>query len=203
MKPKIRIPFEGNRRITFKFGEAPDWYVKVFGYPHNGVDYGMKAGRLILACDDGVVDYADYVPDSNGCGVILKHDWGISLYWHLSRILAKRGDIVKKGGNIGHSGATGFVTGPHLHFGVKVSNTPNPVMRGWSDPLLYLEGVVSPPSTPDIEPQYYRVKFGDSLWKIAEKFYNEGALWRRIWDANKITIKDPAIIYPFQKLLIP
>jgi len=203
MTPKIRIPFEGPYSISFRFGEAPKWYTKVFGYPHNGVDYAMKPGRLILACDDGIVSFVDSVPDSDGAGVIITHAWGISLYWHLSRTIAKRGQEVKKGDLIGHSGASGFVTGPHLHFGIKVNNLPNPSMRGWVDPLLYIQGAIEPEPAPEIEPTYHRVGFGDSLWRIALKYYNNGAQWRRIYDANRDKISNPALIYPFQKLLIP
>lgn len=50
----------------------------------------------------------------------------------------------------------------------------------------------------------YTVKKGDSLWKIAKAYYGNGAQWRRIYDANKSVIgKNPNLIYPNQKLVIP
>jgi len=203
MNLKIRIPFDGKANITFKFGADPDWYTRVFGYPHNGVDWGMKSGRSILACDNGKITYADSIPDSDGCGVIISHIWGQSLYWHLSKITAKYGQDVKKSDLIGLSGATGFVTGPHLHFGIKVNGVHDSKMRDWVDPLLYLEKEIESPEVLEINPKYYSVKIGDNLWKIAEKFYGDGSVWTRIYNANKDNIKHPGLIFPLQRLLIP
>jgi len=52
-------------------------------------------------------------------------------------------------------------------------------------------------------PDYYEVSKGDTLWKIAERFYNAGDKWIRIFEANMNKIKNPSIIYPFQRLTIP
>jgi len=52
-------------------------------------------------------------------------------------------------------------------------------------------------------PDYYEVKKGDSLWKIAEIFYNAGEKWIRIFEANTNLIKNPSMIYPYQRLTIP
>jgi LysM repeat protein len=52
-------------------------------------------------------------------------------------------------------------------------------------------------------PDYYEVEKGDSLWKIAERFYSTGEKWIRIFEANSGIIKNPSIIYPYQRFTIP
>jgi len=52
-------------------------------------------------------------------------------------------------------------------------------------------------------PDYYEVEKGDSLWKIAERFYNTGEKWIRIFEANIDKIKNPSTIYPYQRFTIP
>ena len=203
MIPKLQKPIQGEAPITFKFGEAPKWYKDVFHCGHNGVDFGVKEGTPVMACGRGVVSYADYIPDTDGCGVILKHTWGLSLYWHLKQIIAKIGDEKEKADLIGFSGATGFVTGPHLHFGIKSNEFFDGSINGWVDPLVYIADMGEIPNTPLIEPRQYIVRPFDSLWSIAEKFYKNGAYWRKIYEANSHKIKDPGLIYPLQILLIP
>ncbi len=203
LQPKIRLPFDGRFPISLKFGDAPEWYVKRAGYPHNGVDFPMPVGVRILACADGKITYADNIPDSDGLGINIGHAWGMSQYWHLSVLIARHGQEVKKGGLIGFSGVTGWATGPHLHFGLLKWSDSLPKMRGWVNPISYLSSPPKEPKTPIIESRHYFVRPGDSLWKIAEKFYRGGHLWQKIYEANKKKIRDPNKIYPFQRLLIP
>jgi len=202
-KPIIKKPFNGDYRISFRFGENPSWYVKVFGKPHNGVDFATPVGVPIRACASGVVAYADSVPDSNGLGINLTHSWGMSQYWHLSKLSVKRGTTVNCGQVIGISGATGFVTGPHLHFGVKVTGIYVPGMNGWSNPLNYFKDEMPANDDLVVKPKYILVRPGDSLWKIAVREYGDGTRWQRIFNANRNNITNPALIYPLQKLLIP
>lgn len=203
MEPKIIKPVEDKYPLTFDFGESPEWYLKVFGYPHNGLDFGCPVDTTVKACDYGVVTYSDDVPDSDGKGIIISHEWGISLYWHLNRINAMLGAKVDKGSTIGYSGNTGYCTGPHLHFGIKVFGVDVQNMRGWCDPKRYFAPEIANPTTPTAFNRMHRVGIGESLYSIALKYYGNGLEWRRIWDANRDKIKNPNLIYPLQNLLIP
>lgn len=93
---------------------------------HTGVDYAAPTGTPIHATADGVVDYAGW---QNGYGnvVILKHDGKYStVYAHQSRIAdgLRKGDAVSQDQIIGYVGATGWATGPHLHYEFRVDNQP-------------------------------------------------------------------------------
>jgi LysM repeat protein len=69
------------------------------------------------------------------------------------------------------------------------ANPPKPVKR---------------PPTPKQKPKSYTVKSGDCLWNIAKKYYGSGSKWRDIYNKNKSTIgKNPNLIYPGQRLVIP
>lgn len=73
-----------------------------------------------------------------GISITLEHRWGKSLYAHLSEVKVKVGDKVKRGKVIGLSGSTGFSTGPHLHFGIKLKDADiNNGYLGYSDPNPY------------------------------------------------------------------
>ncbi len=60
-----------------------------------------------------------------------------------------------------------------------------------------------PASAPAAAPRTYEVQKGDSLSKIADRFYGTTTAWRRIYEANKDRIKDPDVIQPGWKLSIP
>ncbi len=89
--------------------------------PHNGEDIGAPFGTPVAATNDGVVRLTvDHF--FSGKGVFLDHGLGFySMYFHLSEVLVKDGDIVKAGEIVGKVGATGRATGPHLHWGVKLN----------------------------------------------------------------------------------
>ncbi|NRF66556.1 M23 family metallopeptidase [Aquincola sp. S2] len=87
---------------------------------HNGVDYGAPAGTPVRAVGDGLVDFAGW---QNGYGnvVHVKHDGNkTTVYAHLSKLEVRKGQRIDQGQRVGLVGATGWATGPHLHFEFRV-----------------------------------------------------------------------------------
>ena len=89
--------------------------------PHNGEDISAPMGADVAASNDGVVRLTvDHI--FSGRGVFVDHGLGFyTMYFHLSDVLVKDGDLVTAGQIIGKVGATGRATGPHLHWGVKLN----------------------------------------------------------------------------------
>jgi len=111
-------PIKGGR-ITSVFGSQRI----LNGIPknkHNGLDIAVPRGTSVYAMADGIVRLAAdnfYYP---GNYILLDHGQALnSQYLHLSKMLVKTGDRVKKGEKIGEVGTTGRSTGPHLHWGVQ------------------------------------------------------------------------------------
>ena len=90
------------------------------GSPHGGVDFPATTGTPVHAPQRGQVVLAEELFFS-GNTVVLDHGLGIyTLYAHLSEISVKVGDALETGAVLGKVGATGRVTGPHLHWGLTV-----------------------------------------------------------------------------------
>ena len=110
MKSQITSPF-GNRRV---FNGRLKSY-------HNGVDFRAAVGTPVFAANSGVVRLAQNLFYS-GNVVVIDHGTDIfTIYAHLSKMEVRSGQFVAKGQRLGLSGATGRVSGPHLHWGVKIN----------------------------------------------------------------------------------
>jgi hypothetical protein len=141
---KIRYPFIGQYPITQRFGENPSIYAR-FGKPgHNGVDWGTPTGTPILSAADGKIIRVGY--DENGYGnyVVIQHDGFQTLYAHLSSVVVSPNANVRAGDLVGYSGSTGYSTGPHLHFELRIPGHPNSYNKGEVDPLPYLQASAQP-----------------------------------------------------------
>lgn len=96
---------------------------------HTGLDFPANTGTPILAAAGGVVVVQQYHP---AYGNMVEIDHGndlITRYAHASRVLVKKGDLVKRGQHIADVGSTGRSTGPHLHFEVWVAGVPQDPRR--------------------------------------------------------------------------
>ena len=112
------FPAPGNARTNFGQRRLFNNYHRS---SHKGVDVASPYGSSIIASNSGRVVLAKDLYYA-GKAVIIDHGIGVfSFYCHFSKILVKRGDFVRRGDVIGKVGATGRVTGPHLHWAVSVA----------------------------------------------------------------------------------
>lgn len=110
-------------RVTSSFGERQDPF-NGEGAFHAGIDIATAFGDPVRATADGSVEKAGL---ANGYGreIILDHGYGITtLYGHLSGFAVTDGEQVRRGQIIGYVGTSGRSTGPHLHYEVRIRNTP-------------------------------------------------------------------------------
>ncbi|MDR0502514.1 MAG: M23 family metallopeptidase [Treponema sp.] len=117
------MPITSTRRTSI-FGTR-----RVYQYPdgkrttsvHEGVDFGAPAGTPVFSCGAGKVALAR-PRIVTGNTIIIEHAPAVyALYYHLERIDVKEGDLIETGTQIGAVGSTGFSTGPHLHWEIRVS----------------------------------------------------------------------------------
>lgn len=107
--------------VTSPFGTARVFNGTLKSY-HGGTDFRAAVGTSVIAANDGVVAIAKDRYYAGG-SVVIDHGEGIyTQYYHLSALNVKVGQSVKKGDIIALSGASGRVSGPHLHFGVIVGS---------------------------------------------------------------------------------
>ena len=118
-KAPFAQPVRGGFRFTSGFGPRRD-PITGGSRQHAGLDFAGPNGTPIVSTATGVVTFAGW---QSGYGRLIKiqHDFGIETrYAHLSRIRVKVGQRVSRGERIGDMGASGRVTGVHLHYEVRV-----------------------------------------------------------------------------------
>src|SRR5690606_5927489 len=117
---------------------------------HNGIDYAAPTGTLVRSVGDGTVDFAGR---QNGYGnlVIIHHrNQQQTAYAPPSRIDVKAGQSVSQGDRIGAVGATGWATGPHLHFEFRVNGE-------YRDPATIAQQDGGVPISPAARPAFERL----------------------------------------------
>lgn len=117
------------RRITSPFNPYRKHPVTGRISPHNGTDFATPVGSPVYSTGDGKVIAVRNHPYAGKYLVIEHNSVYKTRYLHLSRFLVKKGDHVKRGQKIALSGATGRLTGPHLHFEVLVRNRAVDAMK--------------------------------------------------------------------------
>ena len=135
---ELAWPIPGYTIITSKYGMRTHPITGVYKL-HTGCDVGAPAGADFVAANDGIVSKASY-NSAYGNMVIIDHGGGIStLYAHGSQILVEEGQYVTRNQPVLKVGSTGYSTGPHAHFEVRINGVV-------TDPMPYITNGLIPQS---------------------------------------------------------
>jgi murein DD-endopeptidase MepM/ murein hydrolase activator NlpD len=116
---------------------------------HQGVDYAAPTGTPVRSVGEGVVEFAG-VQNGYGNVIYIGHkDHKSTVYAHLSRIDVKRGQNVSQSQVIGAVGSTGWATGPHLHFELRINGV-------YHDPSTIAQQIESSPMSAALKPVFDR-----------------------------------------------
>jgi len=125
-----------NSKVMATYGDRRTYYYKgkkISESVHLGYDLASVSNALVEAANTGIVRYAGKL-GIYGNTVIIDHGMGLmSLYGHLSEIMVREGEAVKKGAIIGKTGSTGFAGGDHLHFGILIHGYEVSPLYWWDE----------------------------------------------------------------------
>lgn len=139
---------------------------------HNGVDFYAEENTTVYAAVSGTVKAARFDDGGYGYYVVIDHGNYGTLYAHLSSVTVTAGSMVEAGSIIGYSGKTGAVTGPHLHFEIRIAPYKNfwdrvecdrAVFMRTVDPMLFIEEFQTTPEELSVETAREIVKTKASL----------------------------------------
>jgi murein DD-endopeptidase MepM/ murein hydrolase activator NlpD len=116
-------PVEGGvGRITNYFGPEVHPFTNQW-YLHKGIDLAYRRGKELVSAANGKVVERKYDPKGFGNYLVIRHAYGFATkYAHLDNVYVEEGDVVTQGQKIGTMGNTGWSTGPHLHFEVRIGS---------------------------------------------------------------------------------
>ncbi|MDD2694824.1 MAG: M23 family metallopeptidase [Anaerolineales bacterium] len=163
--------------LTQGFGENPQLYARFGQAGHNGLDFGCPLGTVVRAAAAGKASRARLDPDGYGRYLLLEHGGYSTLYAHLESWLVRLGESVQAGQAIARSGDSGFSTGPHLHFELRIAamasrDTPGYAGReypaGAVDPIPFFAAIAVGEAGPAearaaLQPVACRVSAADGL----------------------------------------
>lgn len=130
---KISNPLPGGK-ISSPFGFRKDPISDRYGF-HGGLDIAAPEGSRIAAAYNGTVKKTGE-DDKAGKYILLEHSDGLTtFYCHCSELLVEAGENIRAGETIAKVGSTGYSTGPHLHFEIRIGNIKY-------NPLLALDGIL-------------------------------------------------------------
>ena len=193
----MRFPFNGSPSLTQDWGNkliinGVDVYAQFGLKGHNGTDWGLPTGTVVIAPHDGKVIEAASDPKGYGNYIKIENDIEGSILAHLKSFSVKVGNYVTEGQIIGYSNNTGNSTGPHLHWGYyRKPRNKNNGYSGTVDPFQYIGGsmpnVYKGLDLTNLESMKVAVDVWDEV--VNQKLYVKATEYNLLKDTSETRIK--------------